>query len=473
MKRLLAVFIALVPFYAALAQSPSYSLVWETKFNFGGNFDQPRSILVTPSNDFFVDGYRHLSNDEKRAAIIPITSAGAAGQVILDTTIGGAAWGNQLALPVSGNGMYLALQIELKSLYYLTYRDAQGVEDWRKQMTFDTYLANYGDSVVAISGGNVPTCYLIAPDGTLKRQFSLGSRLVRSVPRLFGNRMYVSGETGISSSLRAFDLTTETLLWTQDVQKGMLSATTIDDSGNVYFAGSFAKNDSIGHTYQFIARFSPDGVLQWRNDYVSRETYETNYENYNESVAASSEKNLVTVGGSIQRGNIHDWNRSSYLEGFSASTGTSVWKKVWYVWGTIGNLVRSVRFDHNNNLIALSGAAGSGNYFGYLQKYQVDKVTKVEEVEKDQIPESFTLSQNYPNPFNPTTTIIYTLPNDSRVRIVVFDMLGRQIQTLVDEEKLGGSYNVEFNANDLSSGVYFYQFQTNEFSLTKKLILVR
>ena len=242
-NRLLAVILAFVPIYSALAQSPSYSLVWETKFNFGWNFEQPRCILVTPSNDFLVDGYKHLSNDEKRAAIIPITSAGAVGQVILDTTIGGAAWGNQLALPASGNGMYLALQVELKSRFYLTYRNTQGFEVWRMQMNSDTYLASYGDSVVAASGGNAPICYLIAPDGTVKRQFSLGSRLVRCVPRLFGKTLYVSGVTGISSSLRAFDFATGSLLWERSVPNGILSTSTIDDSGNVYFAGSFSKND--------------------------------------------------------------------------------------------------------------------------------------------------------------------------------------------------------------------------------------
>lgn len=473
MKRLLAVILALVPFYAALAQSPSYSLVWETKFNFGGNFDQPRSIAVTPSNDFLIEGFKHLSSDEKRAAIVPISSAGTVGQVILDTTIGGAAWGNQLTLPVPGNSMYLALQVELTARFYLTYRDAQGVEVWRMQMGSDTYLASYGDSVIATSGGNAPVCYLIAPDGTVKRQFSLGSRLVRSVPRLFGDTLYVSGETGTSSSLRAFDLETESLLWERSVPKGVLSASTVDDSGNVYFAGSFTKDDSVGYLYQFAIRFSPSGLEEWRNEYVSRETYETNYENRTESVAASSEKNLVVVGGSIQRGSIHDWNRSSYLEGFAASTGISVWKKVWYVAGTTGNLVRSVRFDHNSNLIALSAAAGSGNYFGYLQKYQVDKVTKVEEVETNQIPESFTLSQNYPNPFNPSTSIRYSVPRESEVSLVVYDVTGREVETLVRGMKHAGTYEVHFTASHLPSGVYFYRLIAGSTVETKKMMLLK
>ena len=474
MKRLLAVFIALVPFYAALAQSPSYSLVWETKFNFGGNFDQPRSITVTPSNDFMIEGFRHLSSDEKRAAIVSISSAGTVGQIALDTTIGGAAWGNQLALTASGNGRYLALQVESNSRFYLTYRDAQNVEVWRMQMISDTYLASYGDSVIAASGGNAPICYLIAPDGTVKKQFSLGSRLTRSIPHLFGNTLYVSGETGTSSSLRAFDFATESLLWERSVLNGVLSASTVDDSGNVYFAGSFIKNDSVGYLYQFAIRFSPEGVQQWRNEYVSRETHETNYENRTESVAASTEKNLVVVGGSIQRGSIHDWNKSSYLEGFAASTGAPIWKKVWnYAAGTIINQVRSVRFNSLQELGVLGNTSGSGDNFGYLQKYQVDKVTKVEEVETNQTPESFTLSQNYPNPFNPSTSIRYSVPRESEVSLVVYDVTGREVETLVRGMKHAGTYEVRFTASHLPSGVYFYRLIAGSTVETRKMMLVK
>ncbi|MGI0016067.1 MAG: T9SS type A sorting domain-containing protein [Nitrososphaera sp.] len=89
------------------------------------------------------------------------------------------------------------------------------------------------------------------------------------------------------------------------------------------------------------------------------------------------------------------------------------------------------------------------------------------------MPSAFVLEQNYPNPFNPTTIIEYNLPKDTRVKIVIFDLLGRVIKTLVDQEKSTGTYKIKFDASDLSSGVYFYQLQTREFSQTKKLILMR
>jgi len=85
----------------------------------------------------------------------------------------------------------------------------------------------------------------------------------------------------------------------------------------------------------------------------------------------------------------------------------------------------------------------------------------------------FFLNQNYPNPFNPATTIRYQLPERSLVTIKVYDILGREVATLVNEEKPAGSYEVQFIGNGLTSGIYFYQIKAGEYSETKKMILLR
>jgi len=89
------------------------------------------------------------------------------------------------------------------------------------------------------------------------------------------------------------------------------------------------------------------------------------------------------------------------------------------------------------------------------------------------IPNEFTLYQNYPNPFNPTTVISYQLPVSSNVSIKVYDLLGREVSTLVEEYKQAGKYQINFNADGLSSGVYYYQLKTGNFIQTKKLIFLR
>lgn len=88
-------------------------------------------------------------------------------------------------------------------------------------------------------------------------------------------------------------------------------------------------------------------------------------------------------------------------------------------------------------------------------------------------PEAIALDQNYPNPFNPTTQITYRLPEQSQVRLEVFDMTGRMVATLVNEQVAAGTHQVNFDAGGLSSGIYLYRLQTNRHILTKKLTLIK
>ena len=89
------------------------------------------------------------------------------------------------------------------------------------------------------------------------------------------------------------------------------------------------------------------------------------------------------------------------------------------------------------------------------------------------LPTEFLLGDNYPNPFNPTTKISFSLPQKSQVKLKVFDVLGREIQILADGIYEAGKYEVEFNATNLPSGVYFYNLTTGSNSITKKMLLMK
>ena len=93
-------------------------------------------------------------------------------------------------------------------------------------------------------------------------------------------------------------------------------------------------------------------------------------------------------------------------------------------------------------------------------------------------PETFTLSQNYPNPFNPVTLIKYDLPKQANVNIIIYDMLGREVRTLINQTEEAGYKSVIWNAtNDygkpVSAGVYLYQIRSGEFVQTKKMVLLK
>ena len=99
-------------------------------------------------------------------------------------------------------------------------------------------------------------------------------------------------------------------------------------------------------------------------------------------------------------------------------------------------------------------------------------VTSVE-INVKQAPKGFYLLDNYPNPFNPTTKIEYLVPETSMITLKVFDSLGREVSTLVDEIKSPGKYEVNFDGSDLTSGVYMYVLTAGNYSQIKKMILLK
>ena len=89
------------------------------------------------------------------------------------------------------------------------------------------------------------------------------------------------------------------------------------------------------------------------------------------------------------------------------------------------------------------------------------------------VPTELTLEQNYPNPFNPTTTINYSIPVAGSVELKIYDVLGNEVATLVNENKAPGNYSTDFNASSLASGIYIYTLRANNFVQTKKMLLMK
>jgi hypothetical protein len=117
---------------------------------------------------------------------------------------------------------------------------------------------------------------------------------------------------------------------------------------------------------------------------------------------------------------------------------------------------------------------GPNSEWCYWRWPMFDPTTSVEdEGTNSLISVEYFLLQNYPNPFNPKTKIKYSIPHTSNVVIKVFDVLGNEIETLVNEEKQNGTYEITWYAESLPSGVYFYQLRAGDFVETKKMVLLR
>ncbi|MBK7500056.1 MAG: T9SS type A sorting domain-containing protein [Ignavibacteriales bacterium] len=148
--------------------------------------------------------------------------------------------------------------------------------------------------------------------------------------------------------------------------------------------------------------------------------------------------------------------------------------------------------NHGENIMAITyedkyrpSCSTSGNYdstANAILRGVLDymNITTDAEQAADLTPTEFKLEQNYPNPFNPSTTISFTIPNvtlsgveGSRVQLKVYDILGNEITTLVNDYRDAGIYNVQFTMHNLASGIYFYTLQTGDFVESKKMVLLR
>ncbi|MBL7129167.1 MAG: T9SS type A sorting domain-containing protein, partial [Ignavibacteria bacterium] len=124
--------------------------------------------------------------------------------------------------------------------------------------------------------------------------------------------------------------------------------------------------------------------------------------------------------------------------------------------------------------IVIIAARGTSNLNSVTRLKQIAASLPIPVINiNNEIPDKFILYQNYPNPFNPTTNIIFDIPKQSYSKLIVYDILGREIALLVNKELGVGSYKVSFNGSSYPSGVYFYKLQADEFTDIKKMLLIK
>jgi photosystem II stability/assembly factor-like uncharacterized protein len=139
------------------------------------------------------------------------------------------------------------------------------------------------------------------------------------------------------------------------------------------------------------------------------------------------------------------------------------WNAVYFTDPNIGFIVGNKGIANNGIILKTVDGGDSWN-----------EVTSIQVIKSDVITISkYKLHQNYPNPFNPNTTIKYQIPEISFVTIKVYDVLGKEVATLVNEEKPAGNYDIEFDGEGITSGIYFYQLQAGSFVETKKMIMIK
>jgi len=168
----------------------------------------------------------------------------------------------------------------------------------------------------------------------------------------------------------------------------------------------------------------------------------------------------------------------------SASGGNATWANGALTY-TIGSLAPGKKV--NILLVVKADSAGSAIHKAYVSAHESDfnpgnntaidttiiSISSGVNDRTNDLPLTYELKQNYPNPFNPSTTIAFDVPSVGHVQLRIFDLLGREVASLLNEQRNAGRYHVEWDASRFSSGVYFYRIESGEFKQTKKLMLVK
>jgi hypothetical protein len=145
------------------------------------------------------------------------------------------------------------------------------------------------------------------------------------------------------------------------------------------------------------------------------------------------------------------------------------------LWESVGFVTGKGTTTEPQNYSFVDKNLQAGTYLYRLKQIDFDGIFEYSnEIEVEIVsPNEFALEQNYPNPFNPSTSIKYALKSRQFVQIKIYDVLGNEVTTLVNEEKQPGVYEVEFNASELSSGTYIYKLTAGNFSAIRKMLLLK
>ena len=252
------------------------------------------------------------------------------------------------------------------------------------------------------------------------------------------------------------------LSWGQDIRLTNNSSTSMNSCISASgFLVHVVWYDNRDGNYEIYNKFSADGGINWSQDIRLTNS------------SGDSWHPFVTLSGSIVHVTWEDYRDGNFEIYYKRSTDGGL------NWGTDTRLTNSSAVSQNSS-IDISGSVlhvvwldnRDGNYEIYYKRNPTGNQVGVKSIESE-IPKEFELHQNYPNPFNPVSKIRFDLPKSYFVIVAIFDILGREVAALVNEQLEPGTYEVDWNAADYPSGIYYYTIKTTAFSQTKKMVLIK
>ncbi|MBE2219217.1 MAG: SBBP repeat-containing protein [Ignavibacteria bacterium] len=266
-----------------------------------------------------------------------------------------------------------------------------------------------------------------------------------------------------------------TLLWSKTYAGG--GGTTdkawgivVDTDGSIFISGE--STDANMNTNYVTIKYSAAGAQLWASAYNGTGNGDDRAEAIGIIKNSDNSRSIVVTGKSWGTQANYDYATVRY----NGSNGVQSQTSRYSFTGSSNDIAKDVAVSTNNKVfitgfsqLIIDGPLAQC----YISTLMLDWGESSELITENNIPQSFKLQQNYPNPFNPSTTIKFDLSEASEVKLVVYDMLGRENTVLINQYLAAGSYTFSFTGSNLSSGIYFYELRAGSYRDIKKMTLVK
>lgn len=467
------------------------NILWLQKYNGpADSTDYPGALVVDPSGNVYVAGSSYGIGSKSDFVVLKYNSSGV--QQWVQRYNGPANDGDNsygLAVDASGNVYVTGSSYGGASSYdYYTIKyNSAGVQQWAQRYNGTGNSFDSPSSIAVDNSGNVYIAGYSTGVGTGYDYLTIKYNSAgvqqweqryngtgNSTDNVFSLKIdgsanvYITGFSGGSGSgndyLTIKYNTAGVQQWLQryngtgngsDIARGLV----VDDSGNVYISG-YTTGSTSGADMTTI-KYNSGGIQQWLQIY-------NGIGNSNDEVYALTKDgsgNIYVTGFSTGSGTGSDYATLKYN-----AAGSPQWLQSYN--GPTGNTDESysVAVDASGYVYVTGGSQSSTGLDIATVKYS--HPIGIQNISSE-VPDNFSLGQNYPNPFNPVTNIRFQVPVTGLVKVTVFDISGREVAELVNQNLSAGTYNIDFDASHLSSGAYFYRLEAGNFTSIKKMMLIK